>query len=54
MGGQGAPLVPIGDQILFQEYDYMNLGGFPMFLIENGKRIAFDISPSEYCFKFLR
>jgi anhydro-N-acetylmuramic acid kinase len=46
MGGQGAPLVPIGDQILFQEYDYcMNLGGFPMFLIENGKRIAFDISP---------
>jgi anhydro-N-acetylmuramic acid kinase len=23
----------------------MNLGGFPMFLEENGKRIAFDISP---------
>jgi anhydro-N-acetylmuramic acid kinase len=45
LGGQGAPIVPIGDQLLFGQYPYLlNLGGIANLTVQNAdSAMAFDV-----------
>ncbi|MCB0501604.1 MAG: anhydro-N-acetylmuramic acid kinase [Bacteroidetes bacterium] len=46
-GGQGAPIVPIGERYLFQDYNaFLNIGGIANIAFHNGNEVtAYDVCP---------
>jgi anhydro-N-acetylmuramic acid kinase len=55
-GGQGAPLVPVGDKLLFGEFDFcLNIGGFSNISFDNSRnqRLAYDVGPGNIILNYL-
>lgn len=48
LGGQGAPIVPMGERLLFPSFQYfLNIGGIAnISILKENKHVAFDVCPA--------